>query len=68
MVTSLRSKWTAGWESGSAYRRRSKTVFRHGYNDQEISTELMIAANADTPIRRYADTFPLPPHFDSASL
>jgi hypothetical protein len=65
MVTSLRSKWAAGWGSGSAYRRRSKTVFRHGYNDQEISTELMIAANADTPTRRYVSQ---PPHFDSASL
>ena len=51
---------------GSAYWRigvwGSKTAFRHGYNDQEVSTELMMLCkrrHADTPIRRYADTFPL---------
>src|SRR5271169_33404 len=45
---------------GSAYWRigvwRSKTAFRHGYNDQEVSTELMMLCkrrHADTPIRRY---------------
>jgi hypothetical protein len=50
---------------GSAYWRIgvwvSKTVFRHGYNDQKVSTELMMLCkrrHADTPIRRYADTFP----------
>src|ERR1700687_3065037 len=34
----------------------SKTAFRHGYNDQEVSTELMMLCkrrHADTPIRRY---------------
>jgi hypothetical protein len=45
---------------GSAYWRigvwGSKTAFRHGYNDQEVSTELMMLCkrrHADTPIRRY---------------
>src|SRR5208282_5665969 len=43
---------------GSAYWRigvcGSKTAFRHGYNDQEVSAELMMFfANADTPTRRY---------------
>ena len=55
---------------GSAYWRigvcGSKTAFRHGYNDQEVSAELtMFFANADTPIRRYADTFPLAGPFSS---
>jgi hypothetical protein len=34
----------------------SKTAFRHGYNDQEVSAELMMLCkrrHADTPIRRY---------------
>src|SRR6202795_4773727 len=60
MVTSLRSKWAAGWGSVSAYWRigvwGSKTAFRHGYNDQEVSTELMMLCkrrHADTPIRPY---------------
>jgi hypothetical protein len=60
MVTSFRSKW-AGWGSGSARRRigvwGSKTAAsRHGYNDQEVSAELMMLCkrrHADTPIRRY---------------
>src|SRR5580704_16902281 len=45
---------------GSAYWRigvwGSKTAFRHGYNDQEVSTELMMLCkrrHADTPIRLY---------------
>ena len=45
---------------GSAYWRigvcGSKTAFRHRYNDQEVSTELMMLCkrrHADTPIRRY---------------
>src|SRR6202049_1187811 len=45
---------------GSAYRRigvwGSKTAFRHGYNDQEVSTELMMLCkrrHTDTPIRPY---------------
>jgi len=43
---------------GSAYWRigvwGSKTAFRHGYNDQEVLTELMMLykrRHADTPIR-----------------
>ena len=34
----------------------SKTAFRHGYNDQGVSAELMMLCkrrHADTPIRRY---------------
>src|SRR5580692_5986726 len=34
----------------------SKTAFRHGYNDQEVSAELMMLCkgrHADTPIRPY---------------
>jgi hypothetical protein len=45
---------------GSAYWRigvwGSKTAFRIGYNDQEVSTELMMLCkrrHADTPIRPY---------------
>src|ERR1700687_1730244 len=45
---------------GSAYWRigvwGSKTAFRHGYNDQEVLTELMMLCkrrHADTPIRPY---------------
>src|ERR1700736_1400859 len=45
---------------GSAYWRigvwRSETAFRHRYNDQEVSTELMMLCkrrHADTPTRRY---------------
>ena len=45
---------------GSAYWRigvwGSKTAFRHGHNDQEVSTELMMLCkrrHADTPTRRY---------------
>jgi hypothetical protein len=37
----------------------SKTAFRHGYSDQEVSAELKMLCNADTPTPRYADTFPL---------
>jgi hypothetical protein len=55
---SLRSKWAAGWGSVAAYWRigvwRSKTAFRHGYNDQEVSAESMMLykrGHADTPIR-----------------
>ena len=55
MVMSLRSKWAVGWGSVSAGRRigvwGSKTAFRHGYNDQEVSTELMMLCK-----RRHADT------------
>jgi hypothetical protein len=36
----------------------SKTAFRYGYNDQEVSTKLMTLANADAPTHRYV---PLPP-------
>ena len=54
-------------QTGEASRRigvwGSKTAFRHGYNDQEVSTELMMLWKrrpADTPIRfprrRYAHT------------
>ena len=45
---------------GSAYWRigvwGSQTAFRHGYNDQEVLTELMMLCkrrHADTPIRPY---------------
>ena len=45
---------------GSAYGRigvwEVRLLFRHGYNDQEVSTELMMLfkrRHADTPIRRY---------------
>ena len=42
MVMSLRSKWTLGWGSVSAYRpngvRGNKIALRHGYIDQEVST------------------------------
>jgi hypothetical protein len=45
---------------GSAYRRigvwGSKTAFRHGYNDQEVLTELMMLCkrrHADKPMRPY---------------
>jgi hypothetical protein len=34
----------------------SKTAFRRGYNDQEVSTKLMTLCkrrHADSPIRRY---------------
>jgi hypothetical protein len=55
---------------GSAYRRigvwGSKTAFRHGYNDQEVSTELTMLRkrrHADTPIRRYV--FPSRPIFNA---
>src|SRR5271165_5354906 len=48
---------------GSAYWRigvrGSKTAFRRGYNNQEVSTELMMLCkrrHADTPTRRHADT------------
>jgi hypothetical protein len=58
MVMSLRSKWAAGWGSVSAGRRigvwGGKTASRHGYNDQEVSTELMTLCkrrHTDTPIR-----------------
>src|SRR5260370_8771714 len=68
MVMSLRSKWAVGWGSVSAGRRiglwGSKTAFRHGYNDQEVSAELMMLCkrrHADTPIRRYVS--PSPPIF-----
>jgi hypothetical protein len=52
---------------GSAYGRigvwGSKTAFRHGYSDQEVSTKLMTLCkrrHADSPIR-----FPLPAaHFE----
>ena len=45
----------------SAYRRigvsaSRKTAFRHGHNDQEVSTKLMTLCkrrHADTPIRQY---------------
>ena len=38
-----------------AYRRLGrKTAFRHGYNDQEVSAELMMLCK-----RRHTDTFPL---------
>src|SRR5271166_7065308 len=50
---------------GSAYWRigvwGSKTAFRHGCNDQEVSTELMMLCkrrHADTPIRRYVSRTP----------
>jgi hypothetical protein len=45
----------------SACRRLGgKTAFRRGYNDQEVSTKFDgDFADADTPARRYADTFPL---------
>jgi hypothetical protein len=56
---------TAAFRAGEACRRigvwGSKTAFRHRYNDQEVSTELMMLCkrrHADTPIRRYADTLP----------
>jgi hypothetical protein len=54
----------AGWGSGSAYWRigvwGSKTAFRHRYNDQEVSTELMVLCK-----RRPADTLHQPPaHFE----
>ena len=46
-----------------AYRRlRSKTAFRRGYNDHEVSTKLMTLCkrrHADTPIR-----FPPAAHFE----
>jgi hypothetical protein len=55
-----------GWGSVSAYRRigvwGSKTAFRHRYNDQEISTELMMLCkrrHADTPIRFLRASRPL---------
>jgi len=58
MVTSFRSKWAAGWGSVSAGWRigvwGSKTAFGHRYNDQEVSTELMMLCkrrHADTPTR-----------------
>jgi hypothetical protein len=57
---------------GSAYWRigvwESKTAFRHGCNDQEVSTELMILCkrrHAHTPIRRYVS--PWPAHFQRNS-
>ena len=42
----------------SAYRRLgSKTAFRHGYNDQEVSTKLDNALrHANTPIRKCLST------------
>jgi hypothetical protein len=47
-----------------AYRRLgSKTAFRHGCNDQEVSPELMMLCkrrHADTPIRRYVSPKGLP--------
>jgi hypothetical protein len=50
--------------AGSAYRRvGSKTAFRHGCNDQEVSPELMMLCkrrHADTPIRRYVSPKGLP--------
>src|SRR5271157_5627450 len=55
-TSSLRAKGKR--VGGSAYWRigvwESKTAFRHGYNDQEVSTELMMLCkrrHADTPIR-----------------
>jgi hypothetical protein len=39
----------------------SRTAFRHGYKDPEVSTELMMLykrRHADTPTHRHADTFP----------
>src|SRR5271165_972423 len=48
---------------GSAYWRiavwGSKTASRHGYNDQEVSTELMMLCKrpyADTPTRRHVSS------------
>src|SRR5260370_773372 len=47
---------SAGRRIGVSASGGSKTAFRHGYNDQEVSTELMMLCkrrHADTPIRRY---------------
>jgi hypothetical protein len=64
MVTSLRSKWAAGWGSVSAGRRNgvtasdlgNKAAFRNGYIYQEVSTKPMALSKrpyAHTPSRRY---------------
>ena len=38
----------------SAYRRLGKkTAFRHGYDDKEVSPELMMLCKADPPTRPY---------------
>src|ERR1700675_4356378 len=61
-MTALRSKWAVGKGNVSAGRRIGVsasvevTAFGHRYNDQEVSTELMMLCkrrHADTPIRRY---------------
>jgi len=61
MVMPLGSKWAGGCGKriGVSASRRigvwgSKTAFRHGYNDREVSTNLMTLYKrrlADTPIR-----------------
>src|SRR5271165_1608935 len=52
------------WGSASAYWRigvwGSKTAFRHGYNDKEVSTELMMLCK-----RRHTDTFPVADPFST---
>jgi hypothetical protein len=71
MVTSLRSKWATGWGKrigGSAYGRVGVCKESSGsckppgqYSHVEKQS---YSPDAVTPIRRPADTFPLPPaHF-----